>query len=123
MRRLYQPTKTLLVLCAGLLTSVRGPAQQNLVRIVTISPTAGPEGTRIRITGEHLQDATAVLFGQLRSDFRITSQDELVAIVPHRATTSPITVVTRQGRWESPFALAVVNDPRIPEEVSYKSGY
>ena len=32
-------------------------------------------------------------------------------------------VVTPQGRGASPSAFVVTNDPRIPDEVSYKAGY
>jgi hypothetical protein len=32
-------------------------------------------------------------------------------------------VVTPRGRASSPFAFVVTNDPRVPEEVTYKAGY
>ena len=32
-------------------------------------------------------------------------------------------VVTPQGRGASPSAFVVTNDPRVPDEVSYKAGY
>ena len=47
----------------------------------------------------------------------------MVAIVPHRVFSSNIVVVTPQGRGASPSAFVVTNDPRIPDEVSYKAGY
>jgi hypothetical protein len=53
----------------------------------------------------------------------LISSQKLIAIVPHRTPTSTITVVTPQGRASSPFPFVVQNDPRIPEEVSYKAGY
>jgi hypothetical protein len=99
------------------------PGQNGPVRIANISPGAGPEGTRVKVTGQELQETSGVLFGQMKSDFKVISSDELTVIVPHRAATSPILVVTPHGRSKSPFAFAVVNDPRIPEEVSYKCGY
>lgn len=91
--------------------------------IVRISPTSGPEGTRVEIIGRNLQQAANVLFGTSRSAFKSISPEEIIAIVPHRTTTSVITVLTPVARVTSPFAFAVVNDPRIPEEVSYKAGY
>jgi hypothetical protein len=46
-----------------------------------------------------------------------------MAIVPHKVPTSIVTVITPQGRSNSSFAFVVSNDPRIPDEVSYKAGY
>jgi IPT/TIG domain len=103
------------------LLSISLAGQSGPVRM--ISPTSGPEGTRVTITGQNLQEASAVLFGKVRSDFKIISSDELIVLVPHHTSTSPITVVTPQGRSMSPFPFTVVNDPRIPDEVSYKAGY
>lgn len=47
----------------------------------------------------------------------------IVAIVPHRVSTSNIVVITPRGRGASPSTFVVANDPRIPDEVSYKAGY
>ncbi|MGH3054099.1 MAG: hypothetical protein ACRDL7_03870, partial [Gaiellaceae bacterium] len=46
-----------------------------------------------------------------------------MAIVPHRAVASNIVVSTVRGRAASAFPFVVLNDPRVPEEASYKSGY
>jgi len=43
--------------------------------------------------------------------------------VPHKISTSTITVSAPQGHSSSPFPFVICNDPRIPEEVSYKAGY
>jgi len=91
--------------------------------IVSISPTAGPEGTRVEIHGRNLQGTSIVLFGAAHAAFKTLSSEELILLVPHKVSTANITVVTPSGTTTSPFAFAVVNDPRIPDEVSYKSGY
>jgi hypothetical protein len=88
-----------------------------------ISPTAGPEGTRVEIHGRNLQGSSIVLFGAAHAVFNPVSSEELVLFVPHKVATATITVVTPSGTATSQFPFAVVNDPRIPEEVSYKSGY
>jgi hypothetical protein len=111
-----------LLLACALLNSGLGPAA-NDAEILRISPTSGPEGTRVEIFGKNLQLATAVAFGASTSTFKLISPQKLIAIVPHRTPTSTITVVTPQGRAPSPFAFVVFNDPRVPEEVSYKAGY
>lgn len=91
--------------------------------ITRISPTSGPEGTRVEITGKNLQAVSHVLFGASSADFKTISAEKLLAIVPHRTTTSLITVTTPQARAASPFPFAVLSDPRVPDEASYKSGY
>jgi len=91
--------------------------------LLRISPTSGPEGTRIEITGRNLHETTKVLFGRAQADFKVVSDDRLIAIVPHRQESSTPTVITPTGRAEGPFAFVVVNDPRVPNEVSYKAGY
>jgi hypothetical protein len=99
-----------------------GPAQGEAPEILRISPTSGPEGSHVEIIGSNLQ-ATAVFFGVNSSTFKRVSPEKLIAIVPHRALTSTITVVTPSARASSSFPFVVSNDPRVPEEVSYKAGY
>jgi hypothetical protein len=91
--------------------------------ILRFSPTSGPEGTRIVITGDHLQEVTAALLGSAPAEFRIVSPQKLFLIVPHKSATSVLSLVSPSGRVSSPFAFEVANDPRIPAEVSYKAGY
>jgi hypothetical protein len=98
-------------------------AQTSRPEILRISPTSGPEGTRVGISGMNLQEASAVFVGTTVSTFHLVSPEALVVLVPHKSVTSNITVVTPQGRAVSPFAFVVLNDPRIPDEVSYKAGY
>jgi hypothetical protein len=98
-------------------------AENQAPEILGFSPTSGPEGTRIEIAGTHLQLVTSVLVGTSSSAFKLISQEKLIAIVPHRAGTAKIAVLTSDTRTESPFPFVVTNDPRIPDEVSYKAGY
>jgi hypothetical protein len=91
--------------------------------ILQISPTSGPEGSRVEISGKNLQEASAVFFGTTNSAFSLVSPEELITLIPHQSTTSILTVVTPRGRASSPFAFVISNDPRVPGEVSYKAGY
>jgi IPT/TIG domain len=100
-----------------------GPADNNRPEILRISPTSGPEGTRVEIIGQNLQAVNTVVFGANGSTFELVSPEKLIAIVPHRAVTAPISIVTSQARASSPFPFVVLNDPRVPDEVSYKAGY
>ena len=98
-------------------------AQTGSPQILRISPTSGPEGSRVEITGENLTEVSSVLVGTTSSAFKLISPEKLITLIPHRSVTSTITVVTSRGRASSPTAFALSNDPRIPEEVSYKAGY
>lgn len=98
-------------------------AQNSPPEILRLSPTAGPEGTRVRVDGKNLEGASKVLFGPNPAVFKLLSPEELIVIVPDKVSTSSITVVSSGGNAVSPFPFAVVNDPRIPDEVSFKSGY
>src|SRR5207245_7959828 len=113
----------LVITLAALPVSFSGLAQVEPPVIIAISPTSGPEGTRVEITGINLAGATTVLFGASPAVFKLISPEAIVAIVPHKISTSTITVSTPYGHSSSPFPFVIRNDPRIPEEVSYKAAY
>jgi len=106
--------------CAGVLVWAATTQPPEILRI---APTSGPEGARIEVVGQNFRQVTSVSFGSSSATFKLISDERLIAIVPHRAVTSPVVVFGGQARAESPFAFVVRNDPRVPEEVSYKAGY
>ncbi len=77
----------------------------------------------MEISGQNLAGVSEVRFGGSPAVFAAVSSQKLVAIVPHRVPTSSFTVTTPQGRGSSPMVFVVSNDPRIPDEVSYKAAY
>ncbi len=95
-------------------------AQPQMLRMC---PNTGPEGTRVQVIGQNLQNSSAVLFGKTQAAFHSVSPERLIAIVPHKVSTAIITVITPQGKSSGSSPFVVSNDPRIPEEVSYKAGY
>jgi IPT/TIG domain len=113
-------TSALFIAC---ISSIGSFAQIGPPEIISISPTSGPEGARLEITGENLAGATTVLFGATPASFKQISHRKIIALVPHKVAKSMIIVRTRQGSSSSPFPFTVYNDPRIPKEVSYKAGY
>jgi len=115
--------KRILIALVCALTLSPAAAQSTRPEILQLSPTSGPDGTRVEITGKNLQETSAVLTGATNSMFKSISPVELIVLIPHKSVTSTITVVTSRGRASSPFAFAIVNDSRIPDEVSYKAGY
>jgi hypothetical protein len=98
-------------------------AQSRTPEIIGFLPAAGPEGTRVEIIGKNLQDVSAALFGNNPAAFSLVSPEKLIVIVPHKLRTSIITVITPQGQSSSRSPFVVSNDPRIPDEASYKAGY
>ena len=109
-------------MCAVLGATFSG-ADDDQPYILGMSPTSGPEGTRVEIIGRNLRQASNVFFGTRTSVFKSVSPEKIIAIVPHRATTSVITVLSQKTPVSSPCAFVIVNDPRVPSEVSYKAGY
>jgi hypothetical protein len=113
------------IACAALIAILSGvaSAQTNRPEILRISPTSGPEGSRVVVTGKNLLGASTVLLGSTVSTFMVASPEKIITLIPHQSGTSTITVVTPRGRASSPFPFVVSNDPRVPDEVSYKAGY
>src|SRR5207302_9828007 len=108
----------LVVTLAALPVSFSDRAQVEPPQITAISPTSGPEGTRVEITRINLAGATTVLFGASPPVFKLITPETIVAIVPHKISTSTITVSAPQGHSSSPFPFVICNYPRIPV-VSY----
>jgi hypothetical protein len=115
--------KRILIALVCALTLSPAAAQSTRPEILQLSPTSGPEGTRVEITGKNLQAVSAVLIGATSATFKSISPEELIVLIPHKSVTSTITVVTPRGRASSPSAFVIANDPRIPDEASYKAGY
>ncbi|MGA9812751.1 MAG: IPT/TIG domain-containing protein [Terriglobales bacterium] len=111
--------------CRALLlfASLSAAAQAGPPEVLGFSPASGPEGTRVEVTGRNLVKISAVSFGGTETVFEPISPEKVVVIVPHRVPSSNIVVITPQGRGTSPSVFVIANDPRIPDEVSYKAGY
>ncbi len=111
------------LLTALLLNAAFAQSGDTTSEILRISPTSGPEGSRVEIVGRNLQEIKRVKFGDRHSTFKVLSPDKLIAIVPNRAITAEISSSTTKEQIQSPFPFVILNDPRIPHEVSYKAGY
>ena len=66
--------------------------------LTRFSPTRGPVGIQVTLTGTHFFEATAVRFnGVSAPEFEVVSGTSIEAIVPPGATSGPISVVTPGG--------------------------
>lgn len=65
--------------------------------IASFSPTSGPVGTSVVITGSGFSGTTTVQFNGQSAQFTVNSNSQVTATVPQNATTGPITVVTPSG--------------------------
>ena len=95
------------------LTTVRTYAQtvNPVPRIASFTPTSGPVGTPVTITGVNLSRATAVTFTGPVSVTPSATPTALVASVPAGAVTGVLSVTTSEGTPTSAVAFRVL--PRI----------
>ena len=100
---------------------IQSSAFSNPVRVRTLevqppaltrfSPTRGPVGTRVTLTGTHFFEATAVRFnGVDASGFEVASGASIEAVVPQEATSGPISVVTPGGTAVSADLFTVTEE-------------
>jgi hypothetical protein len=81
--------------------------------ITGFTPTSGPLGTSVTISGTNFIGATAVTFNAVSASFTVTSATAIQATVPAGATTGPLSVTTPGGTAVSANNFTVVNPPTI----------
>jgi RHS repeat-associated protein len=69
--------------------------------ITSFSPTSGPVGTVVTITGANFTGATTVKFKNKSAAFTVNSATQITATVPSGATTGKISVTTPAGTGSS----------------------
>lgn len=65
--------------------------------ISSFSPSAGPVGTSVVITGMSLSQATVVTIGGVKATFTINSDTQVSAVVPAGAITGKVKITTKGG--------------------------
>jgi IPT/TIG domain len=98
---------------AGTATSPINFTVVGVPTITSFTPTSGPVGTNVTITGANFTGATAVTFNGSATSFTITSDTAIEAPVPAGATTGPLSVTTPGGTATSSTNFTVVNPPTI----------
>ena len=82
--------------------------------LTRFTPTTGPVGTRVTLTGTHFLGATEVRFNGVRAvEFEVVSGTSMEAVVPPGATSGPISVVTPGGTAVSAEPFTVVFPPTL----------
>ena len=82
--------------------------------VTGFTPTQGPLGTRVTLTGTYFLGATDVRFNRVSAVmFEVVSATSIVAVVPPGATSGPISVVTPGGTAVSAEPFTVVFPPTL----------
>jgi len=81
--------------------------------ITGFTPTSGPVGTSVTISGTSFSGATSVTFNGASASFTVTSDTAIRATVPAGTTTGGIGVTTPGGTASSSSAFTVVPPPAI----------
>ena len=81
--------------------------------ITSFSPTLGPSGTNVTITGSNFKAVTNVTFNGLTANFSVVSPSQITAVVPAGASSGLIGVVTRTGNATSTSSFTVQGSPSI----------
>jgi IPT/TIG domain len=83
--------------------------------ITSFTPTSGPVGTSVKITGTNFTGATAVTFNNVTATFTVNSVTQITATVPATATTGKIKVTTPGGSVTSTadFVVSIVHSRSV----------
>jgi hypothetical protein len=79
--------------------------------ITSFTPTSGPVGTSVVITGTNLTGVTAVRFNGLTATFSANTATSVTAVVPSSATTGKVSLTTPGGIATSTADFTVTTAP------------
>jgi hypothetical protein len=77
--------------------------------INSFTPTSGPAGTAVTISGANFTGATAVAFNGASASYTVNSDSQITVTVPNGASTGPITVTTASGAATSASNFSVTS--------------
>jgi len=88
--------------------------------ILSFSPTHGPEGIPVTLTGTGFTGATDVSFSGIQASFIVISDTEISTLVPSLATTGTISVTNSAGTGFSPTSFLI--DENTPAHITVSDG-
>ncbi len=95
-------------------TSFRVSINSTLPSITSFTPTTGPVGTSVTITGTNFTGTTAVAFnGTSATTFNVVNDTTITATVPTGATTGTISVTNANGTGTSATSFTVIQPPTV----------
>ena len=89
--------------------------------LTSFTPSSGPVGTQVTITGMGFTSSTTVAFNDAAATVTVASATSLTATVPASATTGPIRVMTSAGTATSSTAFTVRTAP-VANADAYTTG-
>ena len=95
------------VTSAGSFTVIPAPA------ISSFTPSSGPAGTSVAITGTNFIGVTAVTFNNVTASYTVANATTINAIVPNTATTGVIRVTNGSGTGVSSSDFTVIAVPTL----------
>ena len=96
-RRIVGVVSSVVLLAAGVLTMGASAALAAAPTVSAISPTSGPAGTRVVITGTGLSGASSVRLGGKEATFTLDSPTQITAAVPEGIAKGRVRVATPAG--------------------------
>ena len=99
-----------IVMADAALRSISPPASPT---ITSFSPSLGPPGTNVTITGSNFKAVTNITFNGSSASFTVISPSQISAVVPAGATSGVIGVATRVGTVASTTSFTVQSAPSI----------
>ena len=90
-------------------------------QLTSFTPSSGPVGTQVQITGVSLTQTTRVAFDGVSASFTVDSDTQVTVTVPTGATTGKIGVTTKGGTATSTTSFTVTIPPAPQLAVSVTS--
>src|SRR5207302_983773 len=105
-------------LAPWMIASTPAPPSPSPPTISSFSPTSGPPGSTVTLTGTNFTGATTVTFGSTPASFGVDSASQISATVPANAATGRIAVTTPGGTAISGSDFAVTAPPTPQPAIS-----